>query len=248
MARSDTAKLHILPGDPPIEVRVRRSSRAQRFSLRVSRTDGRVSLSLPIWAAESEALKFLSERETWVRHHIQAAPAVRHPQIGGTMPIMGTERPILAGPGRVARFDGTSVTVPDDDKVGPRIRAMLQAMAREHLTRASALAATSLGKPFGRITLRDPKTRWGSCTSAGDLMFSWRLIMAPPGVLDYVAAHEVAHLVEMNHSAAFWALCAKLYPEHAEKRAWLKSHGPALLAWRFDPNPGPAGPQSGAQA
>ena len=234
MARADTSKLHILPGDPPIEVRLRRSARAQRFSLRVSRTDGRVSLSLPVWAAETEALKFLSERESWVRHHFEAAPPVRMPAIGATLPVMGTERPIIAGPGRVARFDGTSISVPDDDKIGPRIRAMLQAMAREHLTRAAALAATALGKPYGRITLRDPKTRWGSCTSAGDLMFSWRLIMAPPGVLDYVAAHEVAHLVEMNHSPAFWSLCGQLYPDHREKRDWLRTDGPALLALRFD--------------
>ena len=147
--------LEILPGDPPIEVRLRRSARAQRFSLRVSRTDGRVSLSLPVWAAETEALKFLSERESWVRHHFEAAPPVRMPAIGATLPVMGTERPIIAGPGRVARFDGTSISVPDDDNIGPRIRAMLQAMAREHLTRAAALAATALGKPYGRITLRD---------------------------------------------------------------------------------------------
>jgi predicted metal-dependent hydrolase len=79
----------------------------------------------------------------------------------------------------------------------------------------------------GRLTLRDPRSRWGSCSAKGDLMFSFRLIMTPPEVLDYVAAHEVAHLVEMNHGPAFWSLCHRLCPATDTHRRWLKDHGPA---------------------
>ena len=110
-------------------------------------------------------------------------------------------------------------------------------MARERLTSAVAAYAETLGRPFGRITLRDPRSRWGSCSSKGDLMFSWRLIMAPPEVLDYVAAHEVAHLAEMNHSDRFWAVCRRLCPETDKHRRWSKQNGAELLAWRFEGDP-----------
>jgi hypothetical protein len=117
------------------------------------------------------------------------------------------------GPRRA--FRGWSHHVPDGPRQGPRIKALLTAMARDRLrSRPSQRhAATASGAP-GKLTLRDPRSRWGSCSAKGDLMFSFRLIMTPPEVLDYVAAHEVAHLVEMNHGPAFWTLCHRLCPRH----------------------------------
>ena len=90
-----------------------------------------------------------------------------------------------------------------------------------------------MGRTPGKLTLRDTRSRWGACTPSGDLMFSWRLIMAPARILDYVAAHEVAHLAQMNHSAAFWAEVTKLYPTHPEARRWLKAQGASLHHYRF---------------
>ncbi|MBF9046059.1 DUF45 domain-containing protein [Rhodobacterales bacterium LSUCC0031] len=225
---------HILPGDPPVEIALKRSHRATRFSLRVSRADGRVSLSLPVWAPETEALAFLRAREAWLRGHLAHALAVQSAQIGAWVPICGTPREVVAGQSRATRFRDGRIEVPDGPRAGPRIRALLAALARERLTQAAQLHAAKLGRDIGRITLRDPRSRWGSCTSKGDLMFSWRLIMAPSAVLDYVAAHEVAHLAEMNHSAAFWQVCQHLRPDYEIHRAWLKRHGATLLAWRFD--------------
>ena len=241
MRQVKTSGVHVLDGEPPIEVQIRRSVRARRFSLSVSRSDGRVRLSLPIWAAEAEALDFLQSREDWLRSHVAAAPVEKRPEIGGMLPLGGTLRPILAGPGRAARFDGGVLRVPEGARAAPRIKVLLIAMARERLGLAVAQHAAALGKPHGRITLRDPRSRWGSCTAQGNLMFSWRLIMAPPEILDYVAAHEVAHLVEMNHSDRFWALCTQLCPETRLHRRWLRAHGPELLSWRFDGGP-EAGP------
>jgi hypothetical protein len=106
-------------------------------------------------------------------------------------------------------------------------------VARDRLAGACDDYAARLGKPYARITMRDTRSRWGSCTSDGALMFSWRLIMTPPEVLDYVAAHEVAHLAEMNHSPAFWAVVAQLCPGYAPLRDWLKREGGALQAIRF---------------
>jgi predicted metal-dependent hydrolase len=225
---------HILPGDPPVEVLVRRSARATRYALRVSRSDGRVSLSVPVWAPEDEALAFLQDREGWLRRHLRNLPPVRQARIGAAVPVCGIPRAVVAGAGRAARFEAGQLQVPDGPRQGPRLKALLTALARERLGAAVARHAETVGRQPGRMNLRDPRSRWGSCSSKGDLMFSWRLIMAPPEVLDYVAAHEVAHLVEMNHSARFWRLCAWLCPDHAAQKAWLRRHGSELLSWRFD--------------
>jgi predicted metal-dependent hydrolase len=101
------------------------------------------------------------------------------------------------------------------------------------LVQASDHYAAKIGRRVTRVTLRDTRSRWGSCTAEGALMYSWRLIMAPPEVLRYVAAHEVAHLVEMNHSNRFWAVVEGLYPGWQTQRAWLRSHGGALHGLRF---------------
>lgn len=139
-------------------------------------------------------------------------------------------------PAQVRRpvIDGTALLLPQgEDRIGARLQAFLKATARDALATSADNHAARLGRTYGRLTLRDTRGRWGSCTSRGDLMFSWRLIMAPDPVLDYVAAHEVAHLVQMNHSPEFWAVVERLYPDHAAARDWLRANGSALHAFRF---------------
>jgi hypothetical protein len=234
MVKFPPQSTHVLPGPPPVEVLLRRSVRAKRFSLRVSRADGRVSLSLPVWAREAEALAFLHDREGWLRGHLARTAPVNRVGIGAAVPVCGVPRPVAAGVGRSARFADGTITVPPGPREGARVKALLAALARERLAEACGRYAAQLGRPYGRLTLRDPRSRWGSCSTRGDLMFSWRLIMAPPAVLNYVAAHEVAHLAEMNHSPRFWAVCDGLFPGWKVQRDWLRAHGPALLAWQFD--------------
>jgi predicted metal-dependent hydrolase len=191
-------------------------------------------MSLPVWAPEEEALAFLRDREDWVRDHLDRAPPLRIARIGAAIPVGGRPMPVIAGPGRVARIEAGRILVPHGPHQGPRIKALLTAMARERLRAAVEIHAIALGRSAGKLTLRDPRTRWGSCSSKGDLMFSFRLVMAPPEILDYVAAHETAHLAEMNHGPAFWSLCRKLCPQTDTHRHWLREHGSALLAWRFE--------------
>ncbi|MGR3469034.1 MAG: M48 family metallopeptidase, partial [Shimia sp.] len=118
--------------------------------------------------------------------------------------------------------------------VGRRLQAWLKVQARDRLAAASDHYAGLLGRPYTRLTLRDTRSRWGSCTADAGLMYSWRLILAPSEVLRYVAAHEVANLKEMNHSPAFWAIVAQLYPGHESPRRWLREHGAELHRYRFD--------------
>lgn len=216
-----------LPGNPPIELTLRRSRRARRISLRVSDLDGKVTLTLPAHVAEREALAFARDKADWIR----AAQARRQPTgvigIGSAVPFLGRDLPVRAAP-RAAITDD-AILVPDNPaRLGARLTALLKEAARARIAPAVATHAGALGRRAGRITLRDTRSRWGSCTTRGDLMFSWRLVMAPPEVLDYVVAHEVAHLVEMNHSPAFWALVEQLRPTYASERRWLREHGSRL--------------------
>lgn len=224
-----------LDGNPPIEVLLRRSSRARRLSLRISRLDGRATLTLPNSVPEREGMSFLREREDWVRKHLSAIEPEVRVQIGGTVPFQGTEVPLITGDVKRARFVDGSLMLPDDPaKAGQRVAAFMKLRARDALADASDRYSKALGKPYGRISLRDTRSRWGSCSSVGDLMYSWRLIMAPPQVLEYVAAHEVAHLKHMDHSDRFWGVVNGLFPKHKACRAWLRNHGGGLHRVRFD--------------
>lgn len=223
----------ILPGEPPIAVTLRRSARARGYSLRVSRLDGRVTLSMPTRAPEAVAMAFLRDKADWVRRAMARAEPAVSVRAGVVLPIEGGEVTLEQGAVRAVRREGDRLIVPPGEgREAVRVAAYLKLAARQRLQAACAHYAGLVERPFARITLRDPRSRWGSCTAAGGLMFSWRLIMAPPEVLAYVAAHEVAHLAEMNHSPAYWAVVARLMPDYARHRRWLKQNGAALH--RFD--------------
>ena len=224
----------ILPGSPPVEVTLRRTARARRMSLRVSRRDGRVTLSLPPRARESEAMAFLHAQEDWIRKALVNVVPSGTVTFGAEIPVEGQMVRLVPGKGRTPVLVADELTVPGDEaRVGVRVAAFLKHQARDRLALASDHYAHRIGRRYRTLTLRDTRSRWGSCTAEAGLMYSWRLIMAPPLVLDYVAAHEVAHLVEMNHSARFWAIVADLMPDYEQHRRWLKTEGHALHSYRF---------------
>ena len=221
-------------GDPPIAVNLRRSRRARRLSLRVSGLDGKVSLTLPVRGTKREAVAFLQEKEAWIRGHLDKRPDGVTVAIGAEIPVEGQMRLIQEHGGRSVQLEPFDILVPPGaDKTATRVRAFLKLMARDRLLEASQYYSSQLGKPFNKISLRDTRSRWGSCTTEGNLMYSWRLILAPRDVLNYVAAHEVSHLAEMNHSAAFWAHVERLMPDYAVPRKWLRQHGAELHRFRF---------------
>ena len=225
----------ILDGNPPVEVLLRRSAQARRLSLRISRLDGRATLTLPTRVPEREGMAFVRERESWLRKHLSAIEPEMPVEIGATVLFEGADVPVIAGPVKRATLKSGALMVPDDPgKVGKRVAAFMKMRARDALADASDRYAAALGRPYNRISLRDTRSRWGSCSSAGDLMYSWRLIMAPRSVLEYVAAHEVAHLQHMDHSDRFWGVVNDLFPNHKACRKWLRDNGGALHRVRFD--------------
>lgn len=223
-----------LPGDPPIPLTLRRSAQAKRISLRISQLDGRVTLTMPKRLAEREAMDFARSKEAWIRKHLSARGEDVVVGFGSELPLGGQMYLVQPCQGRRVQITPEGIFVPGAaERVGKRLSAHLKEIARDRLAGASDDYAARLGRRYARLSLRDTRSRWGSCTSDGGLMYSWRLVMAPPEVLDYVAAHEVAHLAQMNHSPAFWAEVTRLYGDYAAPRNWLRQHGNTLHRYKF---------------
>lgn len=216
-----------------MRITCRRSARARRMTLRVPRDGGPVVLTLPAHVALSVGAAFAESKSGWLMQAAERRPApsvVRH---GAVLPIEGAPLALTPAAVRTAQVAGDALLVPASRPAGPVVQAFLKHLAMARLRAACDRHAGALGRPYHAIVLRDTRSRWGSCTSDGRLMFSWRLAMAPPAVLDYVAAHEVAHLRHMDHSPRFWAAVAGLMPDYQRHRDWLRRHGADLMAWQF---------------
>ena len=224
----------ILSGRSDIVIQVKRSARSKRLSLRVSSLDGRITLTAPPKVPERQLQAFIAEREVWLRQNLDKLPAQSAIALGKSLPILGVAHQIARRAShRVTHGDGF-VHVPfDKPKPAARLQGYLKALARDHLVGESDKFAARLGIEYARLSLRDTRSRWGSCTQDKALMYSWRLVMAPFEVLSYVAAHEVAHLKFMDHSAQFWNQVGDLYGEYDAPRAWLKAQGASLHRFQF---------------
>ena len=205
--------------------------------LRVRPERGEIRLTIPLRARPDDAQAFLDEKTLWIEAQLANATATISVEIGGLVPLRGEPHRIVLGKGSpgIAWTEPGSHDAPpslvikgDQNTVARRVERFFKREAREDLEKAVAHYAGLLAVRPARINLRDTRSRWGSCSTSGNLSFSWRLIMAPPFVLDYVAAHEVAHLREMNHGPRFWAHVADICPEMEKAKRWLKKDGASL--------------------
>jgi len=221
--------------DPSGHVSIRVSSRARRIALRVDAAERKVELVLPPGVPTSQGLRFLAAKRGWIAARLAALPQPVPFAEGVIVPVLGIPHRIRrednpAAP-PVAIRDGEIRVRGDPAHLERRVRDYLVAMARaEFADRARPLAAR-IGRKLARVGVRDTKSRWGSCSGRGNLSFSWRLVFAPEPVIDYVVAHEVAHLAEMNHGPRFWRLVESLSPDSAAARAWLKRHRSRLFSY-----------------
>lgn len=224
-----------LPNNPEISVQIRHSARARRLSLRISSLDGKVTLSGPPYVRERDYMAFIRDKEDWIIKNLAVMPEKTLVAAGAVLVYRGSPVTVAMASQRGVRLAGDAIYVARTSRsIGASIKGFLKSQARDALAHASDRYAAQLGVGYSALVLRDTRSRWGSCSSQGQLMYSWRLIMAPPDILDYVAAHEVAHLIEMNHSRAFWNVVARLYPDYEKAREWLRSHGPMLHRYDFD--------------
>ena len=217
-----------------LPLRLRTHSRARRMSLRVAPDGESLSLVLPPDVSPDQGLAFAAAQEDWIAARLAELP-VRVPfAVGSCVPLRGEVLEVRSAPEArrgVWCEDGQILVSGRSEHLARRLRDYLKAEARAQIGPAVRDKAARLGREAGRVSLRDTRSRWGSCSAKGDLSFSWRLILAPPRVLDYVVAHEVAHLAEHNHGARFWRLAGDLALDLAAGRAWLKAHGRDL--WRY---------------
>ncbi|SDG24022.1 M48 family metallopeptidase [Pelagibacterium luteolum] len=220
----------------PITVAVRVNARARAYRLSVT-PRGAPVLTLPKSGRWGDAEAFLLRNRGWLEGRLTRIASDYALVPGGSIPLRGVDHDLVALDtirGRVERVstvDGWVLRVPGgDDHMRRRLIDWLKSEAARDLDSACARHAATLGVSVAGIRLRDQSTRWGSCSSARTLNFNWRLVLAPDFVLDYVAAHEVAHIVEMNHKPVFWRTVARALPDYERGRAWLKAHGASLMA------------------
>ena len=217
----------------PLSIRV--SARARRIGLRIDAAERRVELMLPRGVPASQGLRFLAARREWVAARFRTL----HPPLpfaeGAIVPVLGIphriRREFDVGAPPVAIVDGEIRVRGEAEHLARRLRDHLVATARREFTHRARRLAFRIGKSVARVSVRDTKSRWGSCSGRANLSFSWRLIFAPESVVDYVVAHEVAHLSEMNHGPRFWRLVESLSPGSAVPREWLRRHRNRLFSY-----------------
>jgi hypothetical protein len=234
--RARTVALQVQGIGVPVEVR--QHAGARRLTLRVSKTRRAVVVTVPSGCRIEEADRFLKTHVDWVRDRLGRVPAPVPLADGATIPVRGTlHRILFIGPAQgacVVDIENQAQGAPrlvvagHPEHAARRLRDWLVGEAHNDLDERVSWHARKLGVRARHITLRDQTTRWGSCSANGLLSFSWRLILAPRYVLDYVAAHEVAHLREMNHGPRFWKLVAGAVPRLEEAKHWLRNEGTDL--------------------
>lgn len=227
---SVTSEILALPGGPT-RVEWRRSTRARRVSLRIDPREG-VVVTLPPRAARTAGMALLMANAAWVSERLAALPGAVLFTDGAEVPLHGKMHPIRHSPGGHggAWLDGTEIHVSGDpDFLARRVTDFMKAEARRSIAALVAEKALLAQARPARITIKDTTSRWGSCASNRNLAFSWRLVMAPPFVQDYVTAHEVAHLQHMNHGPHFWALVGAITSHTQPATAWLRAEGVRLM-------------------
>lgn len=245
-AMSQRAMLYRRPSEPQaIEVifdaaiyivRVRRHRLARRYTLRIAAPTREVILTIPPRGTLKEAREFAQKHGGWIAARLGRLPETVRFADGVRVPLRGLPHRIAhrAGARGTAWVEPSGAEEPllcvagAAPHVGRRVGDFLRREAKRDLEAASRRFAAALGVTVKRVAVRDQASRWGSCSSTGVLSYSWRLILAPPFVLNYLAAHEVAHLAEMNHSAKFWRLVQRLCPDHQRAKVWLDVHGSDL--------------------
>lgn len=233
-AKPPTAKGALLfsEDDLPAHVKLRISVRARRLALRLDSQKRVFELVVPEGMSMRHALNFVHEHERWMQDKLDELPSPIYLEDGASIPVLGRARSIelVDAPMRPAiqLHDDRLLVRVNDSPTGPRIERFLKKLAQKELESLSLEKAAKINKRVKKVTVRDPKTRWGSCTCEGSLSYSWRLILAPFEAMDYVVAHEVAHLVHMDHSHAFWRLCMELSEDYKAGHGWMKHHSQEL--------------------
>jgi predicted metal-dependent hydrolase len=224
-------------------VRLRRHRQARRYTLRIQTATREVVLTIPPRGSLKEAKEFAQKHGGWIAARLGRLPEAAPFAHGTIVPLRGVPHRIVhrrntrgvVWTETDSRGEQILCVAGDAAHINRRVAAFLKREARRDMEAASRRYAEKIGARIKRVTVRDQSSRWGSCSTTGVLSYSWRLILAPAFVLEYLAAHEVAHLIEMNHSPKFWRLLARLSPSMDRAKAWLDAHGTDLHRYGSPP-------------
>lgn len=222
-------------GEEVLPLVIRRHAKAKRICLRYNPTGHTISLTLPRHTKVSEGLRFLTEKSEWLIATLEEIPQKKRIKPGVVIPLLGNRVLVKHEPAMRRSFVllEDALYVSGGREFFPRrVTEALKKIASIHISSMAEDYAAQIGKRINRISVRDTRSRWGSCSSTGNLSFSWRLVFAPREVMEYVVAHEVAHLKHMHHGPSFWALVECLCPGHEIAKEWLRLHGKHL--YRFN--------------
>lgn len=227
-------------GGRTLPLRIVENARARRLTLRIDAGGQGLRVTVPPGIPAREVDRFIDRHQGWLEARIAKVPDRPQVRPGVKIPVRGVPHLIVheadkRGSVTVAEVDGAPALIVHGERthLARRVADFLKREAKKDIEALVAKHTAAVGRKAKAIRFKDTTSRWGSCTSDGSLSFSWRIMMARPTVIDYLVAHEVAHLKEMNHGPKFWALCRELCPRTDEARAWLKKNGAALQAIQF---------------
>jgi hypothetical protein len=230
-----TGKIFDLENEFDFPLHVLRNGKASRLTLRIDTRQHRAVLSVPTFCTFKQAREFVIAHRAWIEDHLLTLP----PQIdftdGEDLMLLGTMTRLSHCPDSLGapRLDGQTLIVGGDAGFfHRRVKDYIKRAAQSEFERRSRLLAARLGVTLARVTIKDTKSRWGSCSTRHNINYSWRVALAPDFVIDYLMAHEVSHLRHPDHSAAFWQCVKDLDPDFEQGRNWLKNHGRELYRYR----------------
>lgn len=218
-------------------LKLKPSQRARRVALRLDTKNRIMNLVLPPRMSLARAETFALTHAAWIKARMDDLPAIIPFTDGAVIPVYGREITVqitysdTLKSTRIKLINNYLLISTNKEDPTPRILRFLKKEAQATLENLAREKAAEIGKTVNNVTLRDTKSRWGSCSSDGNISLSWRLIFAPWEAMDYVVAHEVAHLVHMDHSKRFWALCAQLSEDYSTGKKWMRSHGSTLMRY-----------------
>lgn len=217
----------------PFDVKVKKTSVAKKLVLRIDTKDHCAILSIPKYCLRKQALKFLQENEVWIINTLANLPKLSNFAEGDEISVFGKIYKIChENKHKGTRFEGDLLKV-GGDKVflHRRVKDFLKKEAVDKLAEISIKTAEKIGVKIASVTVKDTKSRWGSCSTKGNINYNWRIVLAPKEVIDYLVCHEVSHLKHPNHSTDFWSTVESLCPSYKDSRNWLKTHGKELYKY-----------------
>ena len=217
-------------------ITISRKNNIRRLSLKVCRITGKISISAPKFLSETEIHKFYYLNRSWIHNQINQCLVPKIVKDGLFLPVEGNlyEIVVKKSCSKIKFLEKKQICIPKNiSNIGKELQKFLLEYCKSVMIPIILKKSNLIQKKIKKISFKDTKSRWGSCSSTGSIMLNWRLIMVPPSVYNYVIIHEIAHLVHMNHSPLFWKLVQELSPNYSKDKEWLKKNGREIRRYIF---------------